>query len=68
MQYCPQCKGEGGAVINFPNGEIKEIRCQLCQGERFVTDEVYDKYRKENHVDGYTSSEEKIKLSDMILL
>ena len=48
MQYCPQCKGEGGAFAELADGKIKEFICRLCKGEKFVTDEVHDRYMSEN--------------------
>ncbi len=65
MQYCPQCGGEGGVILTLPyNGEIKEFICKLCNGEKFVTDEVHDRYMSENPKKIYVPDGEKRKLAE----
>ena len=66
MQYCPQCEGVGRFAIPLRNDDIKEYTCKLCKGERFVTDEVYDEYRKKHFRNTYTSNKEKRKLADKL--
>jgi len=45
---CPLCRGEGTLDLPDHTGQIRPQTCQLCEGRRFVSRVVFERWHRDH--------------------